>query len=65
MTEDTSYRTHAEMYADLLLDKHSEVADTLEGVRMLIAMAWLEGSLRGSDEAMTLLRRELEKTARA
>lgn len=62
MSDDT-YRGEAERYADQVLDEFSEAADTLEGVRLLIARAWLEGSVKGSEETAAIFRAELERLA--
>lgn len=47
-----TYRTKAEAYAAALLVDRGDVAATDEGLRLLIATAWLEGSLSGAEEAV-------------
>ncbi len=57
----TAARSKAEMVADDLIDRYSLAADTLEGVRSLLMIAYLEGSMSGSDATLAILRGEVAK----
>lgn len=56
---DPTYKERAARYADDLLDEYSEVPLVFENVRDLIAVAWLSGSMAGSQETIDIIKRDL------
>jgi 5'(3')-deoxyribonucleotidase len=55
--------TRAERVADALIDDNAHAVESLEGVRLLVALAYLTGERDGSIETMTYVRAELSKLA--
>lgn len=53
--------TRAERVADALIDDNAHAVESLEGVRLLMALAYLMGERDGSLETMTHVRAELSK----
>lgn len=58
MTEPT-YKERAEQFAASLLQTYDAVPLTYENVRDLVAVAWLTGSMAGSEETVEVIKREL------
>jgi len=61
MSDDT--RRKAESMADRLLDEYPEALDDVAILRLVIAMAYLEGLKDGSEDTMGIMRLELERLA--
>lgn len=58
----TEHSDKALRAADDLLDEYPAACDTIDGARNLLAIAWLKGSLVGSDETIEALRKSFAPT---
>jgi hypothetical protein len=50
------------MVADDLIDKYPGALEDMDAARMLLAVAYLEGRMDGADQAVNILREQLETT---
>ena len=58
----TTHSAKAYMVADNLIDKYPEALENMDAARKLLAVAYLEGTMDGADQAVNILRKQLETT---
>lgn len=62
-TVQSLHRVRAERAADKILEQGGLAVDSLEGVRLMLCLAYHEGVMDGSEDAVTILRNELARIA--